>query len=123
MTLDPTSGLRQPGTGRARRRLGDSSISVSDVWGVDLVCEPALQEALDGLSQGPERSLVVDLSEAQFMGVGPLRRIVRAGWGFASTEFRSPAPIVEKVLRIFGFLDGTAAIEGGVTAGCRSFGG
>ena len=81
----------------------------------DLVCEPALQEALDGLCQGSERSLVVDVSEAQFMGVGTLRRIVLAGRGFASTEFRSPVPIVEKVLRVLGFIDGTVGIEGGAS--------
>ena len=46
----------------------------------DLVCEPALQEALDGLCDGSGRPLVVDVTEAQFMGVGSLRRVVwRAG--------------------------------------------
>ncbi len=89
---------------------------------LDLVCEPALQEVLDGLSPGPERSFVVDLSETQFMGVGPLRRIVLAGWGFASTEFRSPAPIVKKVLRVFGCLDGAAGIEAGIPGTCTSLG-
>ena len=79
----------------------------------DLVCEPALQEALDGLGQRSQCSLVVDLSEAQFMGVGSLRRIVFAGRGFASTEFRSPAPLVEKVLRLLGFIDGKVGIAGG----------
>jgi hypothetical protein len=79
----------------------------------DLVCEPALQDALDGLGQRSLRSLVVDLSEAQFMGVGSLRRIVFAGRGFASTEFRSPLPLVEKVLRLLGFVDGTVEIGGG----------
>lgn len=79
----------------------------------DLVCERALQEALDGLCHGSDRSLVVDVSEARFMGVGSLRRIVVAGRGFASTEFRSPVPIVEKVLRLLGFIDGTVGIERG----------
>jgi hypothetical protein len=79
----------------------------------DIVSEPALQEALDGLSGGSGRPLLVDVSEAEFMGVGSLRRIVLAGRGFASTEFRSPVPIVEKVLRILGFVDGTVGIEGG----------
>jgi hypothetical protein len=79
----------------------------------DIVCEPALQEALDGLCHGSQRSLVVDLSEAQFMGVGSLRRIVLAGRGFAFTEFRSPVPIVEKVLRLLGFIDGTVRIVDG----------
>ena len=79
----------------------------------DIVSEPALQEALDGLCHRSGCPLLVDVSEAQFMGVGSLRRIVLAGRGFASTEFRSPAPIVEKVLRILGFIDGTVGIEGG----------
>ena len=79
----------------------------------DLVCEPALQEALDGLGQGSARSLVVDLSEAPFMGVGSLRRLVLAGRGFASTELRSPVPMVEMVLRLLGFIDGSVRIEGG----------
>lgn len=78
----------------------------------DLVGEPALQEALDGLGHGSEHSLVVDVSEAPFIGVGSLRRIVLAGRGFASTEFRSPVPIVEKVLGLLGFIDGTVRIEG-----------
>src|SRR5580704_17884956 len=78
----------------------------------DLVREPALQYALDGLGQGSERSLVVDVSHAEFMGVGALRRIVVAGRGFASTSFRSPPPIVEMVLGVLGFLDGTVRIEG-----------
>jgi hypothetical protein len=81
----------------------------------DLVCEPALQDALDGLCQGSDRSLVVDVSEAQFMGVGALRRIVLVGRGFASTTFRSPVPIVETVLRVLGFVDGTVRIEGGAS--------
>jgi hypothetical protein len=81
----------------------------------DLVSEPALLEALDGLGRGAERSLVVDVSDAQFMGVGILRHIVLAGRGFASTEFRSPVPIVEKVLRVLGFIDGTVRIEGGAS--------
>ena len=79
----------------------------------DLVGEPALQEALDRLGQESARSLVVDLSEAHFMGVGSLRRVVLAGRGFASTEFRSPVPMVEKVLRLLGFIDGRVRIEGG----------
>ena len=79
----------------------------------DLVCEPALQEALDGLGHGSGRSLVVDVTEAQFMGVGSLRRVVLAGQGFASTEFRSPVPMVEKVLRLLGFIGGTVGIEDG----------
>jgi anti-anti-sigma factor len=79
----------------------------------DIVSEPALQEALDSLCHRSGRPLLVDVSEAQFMGVGSLRRIVLAGRGFASTEFRSPVPIVEKVLRILGFIDGTVGIEGG----------
>jgi hypothetical protein len=78
----------------------------------DLVGEPALQEALDGLGKRSGRSLVVDVSEAPFIAVGSLRRIVFAGRGFAATEFRSPVPIVEKVLRLLGFIDGTVRIEG-----------
>jgi hypothetical protein len=77
----------------------------------DLVSEPALQEALDGLPHGSGCSLVVDVSEAPFMGVGSLRRIVLAGRGFASTEFRSPVHIVERVLQLLGFLDGTVGID------------
>ncbi len=81
----------------------------------DLVCEQALQEALDDFCGGSGRSLVVDLSEASFMGVGCLRRIVLAGRGFAWTEFRSPLPIVEKMLRILEFVDGPVEIEGGTS--------
>ena len=81
----------------------------------DLACEPALQKALDGLCHGSGRPLIVDVSEAQFMGVGSLRRIVLAGRGFASTEFRSPVPIVEKVLRLLGFIGGTVGIEEGAS--------
>jgi hypothetical protein len=87
----------------------------------DIVSEPALQEALDGLCHGSGRPLLVDVSEAQFMGVGSLRRIVLAGRGFASTEFRSPVPIVEKVLRILGFIDGTVGIEGGALRAVAPF--
>ena len=86
----------------------------------DLVSEPALQEALDDLCLGSGRSLVVDLSEAQFMGVGCLSRIVLAGRGFASTEFRSSLPIVERVLRLLGFVDGTSETDGGASPGVAS---
>jgi anti-anti-sigma regulatory factor len=86
----------------------------------DIVSEPALQEALDRLCRWPERSLVVDVSEATFMGVGSLRRIVHAGRGFVATEFRSPVPIVEKVLRLLGFVDETVGIEGGATRAVAS---
>jgi hypothetical protein len=78
----------------------------------DLVCERVLEEALEDLCHGSRRSLVVDLSETQFMGVGCLRRIVLAGRGFVSTEFRSAAPIVEKVLPLLGFIQDTARMEG-----------
>ena len=66
-------------------------------------------------AMGRRRPLIVDVSEAQFMGVGSLRRIVLAGRGFASTEFRSPVPIVEKVLRLLGFIGGTVGIEEGAS--------
>lgn len=86
----------------------------------DLVCEPALQKVLDGLCQDSGRSLAVDLSETQFIGVGCLRRVVLAGRGFSSTEFRSPMPLVEKVLQLLGFIDGTVRIEHGAARGVRS---
>jgi hypothetical protein len=86
----------------------------------DIVGEPALQQALDGLRRWPGRSLVVDVSEATFMGFGSLSRIVHAGRGFAATEFRSPAPMVEKVLRLLGFVHGTVGIEGGATRAVAS---
>ena len=82
----------------------------------DLVREPALQGALDGLCQEPERSLAVDLAKTQFIGVGCLRRIVLAGREFSSTEFRSPPPIVEKMLEILGFIDDTVRIDGGTAS-------
>jgi anti-anti-sigma regulatory factor len=77
----------------------------------DLVCEPALQRALDGLSDHSAQSLAVELSGTQFIGVGCLRRIVFTGKSFSSTEFRSPMPIVEKMLHLLGFVDGTVRIE------------
>src|ERR1700722_1063174 len=81
---------------------------------LDLSCEWELQERLDGILERSRRTLIIDLAAASFVGVGVLTRLAEAGREFRSAQFRSAAPIVEKVLRLFELVDELGDVPRGV---------